>query len=480
MKRTLFVMLAVIAGACTSAPPEQQLVNDAAAALGGRDRLIAVKTLTIEGDGSNGNLLQDMTPDASGQLFLLSGYKRSIDVTGARARTEQTRTPNFAYFQGNAPQQQIQGIDGDVAYNIGANGTATRGSNAVARDRRAEIFHHPLTLIRAALDPAAKLSKFAIAGSERVVDVTLPDGLLVTLAVDATTKLPTRAVSMTDNPNLGDVAIVTTFADYQDVSGLKLPARLTTKTDKYTTATVHVTKQTIDGNTVDLAAPEAAKAAPIAVPPPVTVTAEEVAKGIWFLAGQSHHSVLVEFSDHLMLIEAPQSDARALAVIAKAREVGHGKPLTELVTSHHHSDHTGGMRAAVSEGLTVITHKGNAAFYEDAIRRPHTIAPDALAKNPKPLKLVSVDEQQEFKDATRTVELYHIEGNPHADTLLMAYFPKERILVEADAFSPGSAVQPYAANLLENVTKRNLKVDRIVPLHGTIAPFAALASVPKS
>ena len=479
MKRTLFVMLAVIAGACTSAPPEQQLVNDAAAALGGRDRLIAVKTLTIEGDGSNGNLLQDMTPDASGQLFLLSGYKRSIDVTGARARTEQTRTPNFAYFQGNAPQQQIQGIDGDVAYNIGANGTATRGSNAVARDRRAEIFHHPLTLIRAALDPAAKLSKFAIAGSERVVDVTLPDGLLVTLAVDATTKLPTRAVSMTDNPNLGDVAIVTTFADYQDVSGLKLPARLTTKTDKYTTATVHVTKQTIDGNTVDLAAPEAAKAAPIAVPPPVTVTAEEVAKGIWFLAGQSHHSVLVEFSDHLMLIEAPQSDARALAVIAKAREVGHGKPLTELVTSHHHSDHTGGMRAAVSEGLTVITHKGNAAFYEDAIRRPHTIVPDALAKNPKPLKLVSVDEQQEFKDATRTVELYHIEGNPHADTLLMAYFPKERILVEADAFSPGSAVQPYAANLLENVTKRNLKVDRIVPLHGTIAPFAALANLPK-
>ena len=479
MKRTLFVMLAVIAGACTSAPPEQQLVNDAAAALGGRDRIIAVKTLTIEGDGSNGNLLQDMTPDASGQLFLLSGYKRSIDVTGARARTEQTRTPNFAYFQGNAPQQQIQGIDGDVAYNIGANGTATRGSNAVARDRRAEIFHHPLTLIRAALDPAAKLSKFAIAGSERVVDVTLPDGLLVTLAVDATTKLPTRAVSMTDNPNLGDVAIVTTFADYQDVSGLKLPARLTTKTDKYTTATVHVTKQTIDGNTVDLAAPEAAKAAPIAVPPPVTVTAEEVAKGIWFLAGQSHHSVLVEFSDHLMLIEAPQSDARALAVIAKAREVGHGKPLTELVTSHHHSDHTGGMRAAVSEGLTVITHKGNAAFYEDAIRRPHTIVPDALAKNPKPLKLVSVDEQQEFKDATRTVELYHIEGNPHADTLLMAYFPKERILVEADAFSPGSAVQPYAANLLENVTKRNLKVDRIVPLHGTIAPFAALANLPK-
>jgi glyoxylase-like metal-dependent hydrolase (beta-lactamase superfamily II) len=480
MTRILILLLAATAGACASSTPEQQLVNDAAAALGGRDRIIAVKTLTIEGDGSNGNLLQDMTPDASGQLFLLSDYKRTIDVAGTRARTEQTRTPNFAYFQGNAPQRQIQGVDGSVAYNVAANGTATRAPDAVARDRRAEIFHHPLTLVRAALNPGAKLSRFATAGSERVVDVTLPDGSMITLAIDATTKLPTRAVSMTDNPNLGDVAIVTTFAEYQDVSGLKLPARLTTKTDKYTTATVHVLKQTVDGDAGNLAAPEAAaKAAPITGPPPVTVTAEEVAKGIWFLAGQSHHSVMVEFGDHLMLIEAPQNEPRTLAVMAKARELGHGKPLTEVVTSHHHSDHTGGLRAAVSEGLTVITYKGNTAFYEDAMRRPHTIAPDALAKQPKPLKMVSLDEEQEFKDGTMTVELYHIAGNPHADTLLMAYFPKERILVEADAFSPGSAVQPYAANLLENVTKRNLKVDRIVPLHGTIAPFAALVNTPK-
>jgi len=70
--------------------------------------------------------------------------------------------------------------------------------------------------------------------------------------------------------------------------------------------------------------------------------------------------------------------------------------------------------------------------------------------------------------------LYHIAGSPHADTLLMAYFPKERILVEADVFSPASAVQPYAANLLENISTRKLKVDRIVPIHGTIVPFADL------
>jgi glyoxylase-like metal-dependent hydrolase (beta-lactamase superfamily II) len=145
-----------------------------------------------------------------------------------------------------------------------------------------------------------------------------------------------------------------------------------------------------------------------------------------------------------------------------------------VINTHHHFDHSGGIRAAVSEGLAVITQKANAQFFRDAIDRPHTIAPDALARNPKPLKLEPVDEGMELADDTMTVQLYRIDGNPHGDAMLMAYLPKERILVEADAFSPGAAVQPYAANLLENVTKHNLRVDRIVPLHGTIAPFSDL------
>jgi glyoxylase-like metal-dependent hydrolase (beta-lactamase superfamily II) len=145
-----------------------------------------------------------------------------------------------------------------------------------------------------------------------------------------------------------------------------------------------------------------------------------------------------------------------------------------VISTHHHFDHSGGIRAAVSEGATIITHKASAAFYENATSRAHTIAPDALARNPKPLKLETVDEELALKDDTMAVDVYHIDGSPHADTLLMAYFPKERILVEADVFSPAAAVQPYAANLLENIRKRNLRVDRIAPIHGTVAPFSEL------
>ncbi len=475
----LTVAVVLTLGACSS--PQKQMINDAAAALGGSAQLSAVKTLTIEGEGSNGNLGQDMTPEATSQSFKVTEYKRVVDLNAGRVRVEQTRTPNFTYFQGSAPQKQVLGIDGSTGYNVAPNGTATRASNAAANDRRAEMYHHPLVIVRAALNPAAKLGEVRSQENLRIADITTADGLNFTLAVDNSTKLPVWVSSKTDNTNLGDVTIETSFADYQNVNGLQLPTHLTTKTGNFTTADIRVTKQTFDGATGDLSAPAAAtSAAPITGTEPATVTSEEVAKGIWFLAGQTHHSVLVEFDDHLALIETPQNDTRALAVIAKARELRPGKPLTQVINTHHHFDHSGGIRAAVAEGQTIITDKANAVFYQEAAGRPHTILPDALARNSKPLKIEAVDSQMVLQDKSMTVDLYHVDGSPHADTMLMAYFPKERILVEADLYTPGAVTNPFAANLVDNVKKRNLRVDRIIPIHGKIVPYGDLVKAARA
>src|SRR5262249_22612000 len=316
---------------------------------GGGDRISAVRTIVIEGDGANGNLGQDLTPERSVQTFTLTDYKREIDVAGGRTRIEQTRTPTFPYFQGQQPQRQILGVADDIGYNIGLTGAATRVPNAVANDRRVEIFQHPLTIVRAALAPGATLANARTANGQKVVDVTTK-GLTFTLAIDATTNLPTRVVSMADNLNLGDVAIETAFSDYQDVGGLKLPARLTTTTDRVMTVDIHATKQTIDGPTSHLAAPPAAPPPPAPhTPAPASARVEGGARGIGWLAGQSHHSVVVDSADPLTLIESPQNATRALAVIAKARELRPNKPLTTVVVTHHHFDHTGGVRAAASE-----------------------------------------------------------------------------------------------------------------------------------
>jgi glyoxylase-like metal-dependent hydrolase (beta-lactamase superfamily II) len=469
------LLLALAAVACSKPGLDRQIVDDSAVALGGAQRLIDLKTVVVEGEGTNGNLGQDMTPEATGQAFELFGYRRSIDVNAGRVRIEQTRTPNFVYFQGQQPQQQIFGVDGDVGYTLTADGTATRISDAAAKDRLRDLYHHPLTAVRAALLEGATLSNPRVASGQRIVDVLTERKIAFTLATDERTHLPTRVVSMADNPNLGDVAIETTFADYRDVNGLKMPFRITTKTDKYLTADIRVKKQFFDGLVGDLNAPVKVRTAtPIVGPPPAVVTVEEVAPGVWFLAGQSHHSVLVEFADHLTLIEAPLNDVRALAVIKKARELRPEKPLTEVVNTHHHFDHSGGLRAAVSEGLTVYTRRNNVAFYQTALTKPHMIAPDILTRSRKPLKLEPVDDERTLTDDSRTMTLYHISGSAHADTLLMAYLPKEKILVEADVFSPQSAVQPYAANLIENIKEHGLTVDTILPIHGTITSYAEL------
>ena len=125
----------------------------------------------------------------------------------------------------------------------------------------------------------------------------------------------------------------------------------------------------------------------------------------------------------------------------------------------------------MSEGLTVITHKGNSAFFEDIVKRAHTIAPDALARKPQALKLQAVDDTLELKDATRTLQLFQVIGSPHTSTMLMAYLPQEKMLIEVDVFR---GIPSYTSNLLQNITQRGLVVSQIVPLHGGVAPFSEL------
>jgi hypothetical protein len=279
---------------------------------------------------------------------------------------------------------------------------------------------------------------------------------------------------------MGDVAIVTTFADYQDVDGFKMPRRLTTKMDKYLQLDVQVGDYFLNADTAGLAAPAAVKSAPVPEPPPVVVTAEPVAKGIWWLAGSGNHrSIVFEFDDHLVLFEAPLNEARTKAVIDKARTLS-PKPLTKAIVSHHHFDHSGGLRAAIAEGLTIVTHRSNESFFRALVARQHTIAPDALEKNRRLVTFELVDDRLTLKDASMEVQLYHLLDNPREGTNIYAYVPRDRILVQADLYDASWLRHSWGENVLQNIERRGLKVDRSVPVHGVIEPFAQMVKNIKS
>jgi glyoxylase-like metal-dependent hydrolase (beta-lactamase superfamily II) len=181
------------------------------------------------------------------------------------------------------------------------------------------------------------------------------------------------------------------------------------------------------------------------------------------------------------MIEGPLGDARSLAVIAEAKKLVPGKPIKYLINSHHHFDHLGGVRAYVAEGATIITNEMNVAYYEKIFSAPHTLDPDELAKNPKKAEIIPVKGKYVLSEEERSIEIYHVDGDFHNADIMMMYLPKDKILVEADDFTPDtpnvpapSGLRPkiFETNLNKQLKRLQLEVVTIAPLHGIVVPFS--------
>lgn len=476
----VIVCVTCVAYGCTPPTPEMQIILDAGEAMGGADNVAETTTLLLEGDGRAYRLGQNNDPSDTLPYWELEEYARQIDLVNARWRVVQRRSSGFLTGNPVLGQEQTFGVDGDTAYNVTEDGEVSRAPAQTAAARRADHYHHPVSLIKLALTEGSTVGNLRQEGGQDAVDVTAASGETYTMYVDPATKFPTRIVSGGYDTVLGDVALTTSFEDYFETGGfggfqarLTLPRGISTATENFVTSELRLDSAT-DRDLGDLSAPQEAQSAPV---PEfrADVQVEEIGDGIWRLAGQSHHSVLVEFDEFLALVEAPQNDTRTLAVIAQARELQPEKPLLYVVNTHHHFDHSGGIRAAVSEGLTVVTHESNSEFHEDLVQRPHTLMPDALASNPQPLSLELVgNDIYELGEGRRTLEIARVRPDEHTDAMLVAYLPRERILIEADLYAVNSRVAPFAANILRTIEEREWRVDTVVPIHGDVFEIAVL------
>jgi hypothetical protein len=140
---------------------------DAPSALGGRDRILAAKTLVVQGGGHDLNVGQSLRYDELGlqsDVWQIRDYKRIYDLANGRARFEVLRASQYPYYQGIGGERQVQAIDGNIAFNIAQNGNAVRVFGAQAAVRRVEYLRHPLTLVRAALEPSCEAVERPLAG----------------------------------------------------------------------------------------------------------------------------------------------------------------------------------------------------------------------------------------------------------------------------------------------------------------------------
>ena len=264
-------------------------------------------------------------------------------------------------------------------------------------------------------------------------------------------------------------AFVTNYSDYKDFNGVKFPTKILQTQGGF--PVWDVTINNVQPNAAaDLAVPEPVQSASI---PPVKVETTKMADGVWFLSGGSHHSLVLDFNDYIVVVEGPLNEARSMAVLEEAKKLVPGKPVKYLISTHHHFDHSGGLRTYVAEGATIVTHESNKAYFEKTFQAPATLVADMQAKSPKPATIEGVTDKWVVTNGKKSLEVYATQGDTHTDELLVVYLPAQRILVEADSYSPGppnaplpSVVPPNATTLYNNIQRLKLNVATIAPIHG--------------
>src|SRR5262249_45683415 len=255
------------------------------------------------------------------------------------------------------------------------------------------------------------------------------------------TNLITSVKTVGDAAVLGDTVTETTFANYEEYRGVKFPMHIVQKQGGFPILDLTVSAVRPQSNVgVDIPSSVQSAGAP-AAGAAVSVDTQKVADGVYYLTGGSHHSVAVEFKDYVVVIEAPQTDERAVAVFEAVKKTIPGKPIKFVVNSHNHFDHLGGVRAAMAEGYTVVTHVSNVAYHHRVAAMPHTIGAGRLAKAGKKPVVEAVADKRVFTDDTNTLELYRLSTD-HCDSMLVAYLPKAKVLVEADMWNPPAANAP--------------------------------------
>ena len=477
---TALGLVALLAG-CASTPPAPDattLMAQAEKALGSA----TLKTLVVSGRGNGSTFGQAWQPGIAWPGLTYSTLTRSMNFdTGAyreefaRSRSEPNgggATPLMGMGEARASGSVRDGFAWNTA------GTTATPAGVALQGRQHDLWTStPQGALKAARRYNAVAGTRVQAGQAlHTLQYSAPGQLAATLVLDAQ-HLVTRIESTMPHPVLGDTPVITEFSDYQTAAGgegLRFPMRVKQTTGGFPVLDWSITEVKAD-TAVDIAVPDNVRAAR------ENATPEKVAEGVWFLAGGSHNSVAIELSNQIVLVESPLYDARSAAVFATANQLVPGKKVMTVINSHHHFDHAGGLRNAVAEGAQLITSTIAKPYFERVFANPNRIAPDRMALSGQSARITAAGPKTVMQDALRTIEILEMQGSVHSEGFLMVWLPKEKLLIQADAYTPGPPNSPpppvpnaNQVNLAQNIEQRGIQPERILPLHGRVVPIAEL------
>ena len=458
----------ILAGVLFSLFASLAAAQDAKTVIASASKAMGADTLnTVEFSGSGADFAigQAYNGNSPWPKFIDKTYTRQIDFRVPSTKMDRIR------MQGENPprgggQQPVRGEQPQ-------NQTIVVNANT-PWVQQLEIVMTPQGFLRAAAATNATVKTQTVGGKRyTVVSFTGQNKAAVNGYINDQNMVE-RVETWIDNPVLGDTQFEAVYSDYKDFGGVKFPMHIVQRQGSFPTLDLTVSDVKPNAPVTIQAQGRAggAPAAAAAAAPTPGAPSEKLADGVYLILG-GYAGVAVDFKDHIVIIEGAASDERSNAVIAEAKRLIPNKPVRYFVNTHQHFDHAGGVRAFVAEGATIITHEVHKPYYEKIWAAPHTLNPDRLAREPKKPTFETVSEKKVLTDGNHVIELHHLQGSGHNQGLIVAYLPKEKILVEADAFNPPAdknapvvrPVSPYMLNLADNLRRLKLEVQRIIPIH---------------
>jgi hypothetical protein len=500
-------------------------ILDAARAAIGTDSL---RCVTIAGTAYNGALGQQRETAQNvdwPRIDSLANYSRTMNWETGTMKEEFDRKPGLAPAMwkygigwiGGTPLQknthQIFMLNGRYGwYMDGAGSPPQAVPPEIAEIWPVELYLNPHGFLKAAALPGAnpkavwrwELGEMGRDGPEvapekmRVVSITVLGKYRVDATINKENRLQ-RIHTWVPHPVLGDMNYEHEFTNdsYIDIgSGIKFPTGWHSHEgwDDNSQSQGMTTGHNAFGGTLKdikanvcpdaVAVPESVRQAAF----PVRVETTKLADGVYLLGGSTHHSVAVEFNSFIAVFEAPLNEQRSLAVIEEVVRLIPDKPIRFVINSHQHFDHIGGLRTYMHIGATIVTHVRNFDFYTRDVLNyaPRTLQPDMMSLWP-PTEVAegyyyeTVRENYVISDGTRNLNVHYVNPLQHVEGMLIAYLPKERILMQADLVDTHV---PLPARLSQDQQSfysavRKLKLDpqQMVPVHGSPIPWASFTKI---
>ena len=336
----------------------------------------------------------------------------------------------------------------------------------------------PHLLLGLALEQRAPTLRYA--GQEtfdgrphEVVSFASANGVLMNLFFDKQTHLLSKYEQMVTDPLDGDVVQETIFPGYRAVEKIMVPTGRQTRRGGDLIEDVKYTEVRFNTKPADtaFARPEGFEELPLPAPVPARET--KLGEGV-YLFESGANALVVEFDTYVVVVEPYNGGRGPKPTINKAREMFPAKPVKYVVVTHHHDDHSGGLRSYIAEGVTVVTTPANQKYFERMADSTFTMFPDDQTRAPrKPLFEFVQGGKRVFTDGKQTLEVIDIGPSPHAQEMLVAYLPKEKLVFQGDLVNlPNSGkympttVNDTTVHFFDWLAKSGLDIQRVAAVHG--------------